>query len=196
MNRWPHEKIRQAVLLVIGTAAVLGIIWFVAIAPLLGLIKIKADKVALVQLEIKYTYTGIQMADKYREDIQIGQGDLQRLESTMASGDLYRWIINYLTELQNRHDVLVSDFDPPQISELKAPPQVPYKAASFSIGGVANYHDFGAFVADLENTSPFVRLRSLTLQATAPGFAGTTATEKLNFRTDFLTLIKSPTPHP
>src|SRR6267143_1189353 len=105
MNRWPREKIRQVVLLVIGTAAVLGIIWFVAIAPLLGLIKIKADKIAVVQNQIKVTYTGIQMADKYREDIQIGQRDLQRLESTMASGDLYRWILNYLTELQNRNHV-------------------------------------------------------------------------------------------
>jgi Tfp pilus assembly protein PilO len=196
MNNWTQEKIRQIVLLTIGTACVLGIIWFVAVAPLRGMVKVKADKVAILQKQIQVTQTQIQLADKYKQEVEAGQKDLQNLENKMARGDPYRWIMSYLSDLQIRNDVLVSDFYPPQVTELSVPPKVPYRAVSYTIAGAAYYHDFGAFVADLDNTSPFVRLKSLTLQSAAPGLAAATAPEKLNFRTEFVTLIKSPSTQP
>jgi|SRR6185295_3232382 len=196
MNNWTQEKIRQVVLLVIGTAAVLGIIWFVGVAPLQGLVKNKTDKIGVLEKQIQITKTQIRMVDSYKQAIQKDKKILQDFENTMARGDLYRWIIGYLRDLQNRNDVLVSDFDPPQITELAVPPKVPYKAVGYTIAGVAYFHDFGAFLADLENTSPFVRLKSLSLQAAGPGLAGAATPEKLSFRIEFVTLRKSPMTQP
>jgi hypothetical protein len=191
MNNWTREKIRHVALLTIGTAAVLGIIWFIAVEPLRGLIKAKADKIGILQNQIQVTKTQFLLADKYREEIQIGQKELQNLESKMVQGDPYRWIVSYIGDFQRRHDVSIIEPPPPQSSELNVPPKVPYAAVSFAIAGGAYYHDFGAFLADMENSSPFIRLRNLTLQASGPVFAGSTSPEKLTFRAEFVTLIKS-----
>lgn len=112
----------------------------------------------------------------------------------MAQGDLYRWVINYLRDMEKRRNVSIVEFGPPQLVELNVPPRVPYKAASYSIAGTAYYNDFGSFVADLENSSPFVRLKSLTLQSVAPGLASATAPERLTFRLEFITLVKPAAP--
>jgi hypothetical protein len=76
---------------------------------------------------------------------------------------------------------------------LNVPPKVPYKASTFALVGTAYYHDFGAFLADLENSSPFIRLKSMSLESTSSGVEDPSTSDKLSFRVEFMTLIKPAT---
>ena len=191
MNKWTAEQRNQIILLAIGTAGVAVLIWLGLIGSLQASIQGQRNKIALGESKVKLTKAGISREEQFKEEIEIGQRQLLELEGKMPQGDIYRWVINSLLEIESGHDVNIVDFGPPQNVELIVPPKVPYRAVSYSIAGTAYYRNFGSFVAELENSSPFIRLKGLTLQSVAPGLAPPATLERLAFRLDFITLVKS-----
>jgi len=113
---------------------------------------------------------------------------LSGFENQMAQGDRYRWVLNWLRGFETRHKITVSSPPPPQLTELNVPPKVPYKAVVYSIAGTARYHDFGAFLADFENSSPFIRLNSVSLESAVSGVESPGSSDRLAFRIEFVTL--------
>jgi Tfp pilus assembly protein PilO len=190
MTRWSSQTRRRLVLLVLGTAAVVGIIWFLVIVNLQNQLKNKADKIHSVQKQLQVTRSSIVLAGKYNEELVRNGMILTNFEAQMAQGDLYRWMIKALRPLQNQFDVNIIEVTTPQITELNIPPKVPYKSANYTISGMARFHEFGAFLAELENSSPFIRVKSVTLEATSSGVANQALSDKLSFKVECSTLIK------
>jgi len=196
MNKWTRQQRGRILALFAGTVVVMAVIWYALISRLEASLVEKADKIALAKNQMQLTRAGIGMETKFQSEIKVSEQELQNLESKMAQGDLYRWVINFARSIESQHEIRIADFDPPQVGEWIIPPKVPYKSVNYSIGGTAYYHDFGSFLADLENSSPFIRLKSLTLQTASPGFAIPAASEKLAFKIEFSTLIKSGSSQP
>ncbi|PYM11648.1 MAG: hypothetical protein DME18_13470 [Verrucomicrobia bacterium] len=190
MNKWTAEQRNQIILFAVGTVAVAALIQFQLIGFLQAMIQDETNKIALAQNRVNFTKAGISKVEQFRAELENSKRELLGFEAKMADGDLFRWAINFLGDLGSRHDINITEFGPPQDVELNIPPKVSYKAESYSISGTAYYSDFGAFVADLENSSPFIRLRSLTLQSVAPGLASAASSERLSFRLEFMTLVK------
>jgi hypothetical protein len=177
-------------MLLLGTIAAVSAIWFLVILKLETQVKDKEDKIRSVEKNIGVTHTSIRLAEKYNEEMERNGSVLTNYEAQMAQGDLYRWVIRSLRDLQLQSDVSVTDFTLPQITDSTIPPKVPYKSAAYTIGGVARYHEFGSFLAGLENSSPFIRIKNVTLEATSSGASNTDEPEKLNFKVEFSTLVK------
>jgi hypothetical protein len=71
-------------------------------------------------------------------------------------------------------------------------PTFPYQAAAFGVRGKGYYHDIGKFVADFENSFPYMRIQNLEL---APdGGAQAADDETIQFRMEIVTLIKPVAP--
>ena len=89
-------------------------------------------------------------------------------EAFMASGDLYSWILNELSNFtrNNGHEVripLISrDWNIGPSRMIPGFPE-PYQVVTYKVQGVAYYHDFGSFLADFENTHPYLRVQSFRL---------------------------------
>jgi hypothetical protein len=190
MTKWSGQTQKRVALLALGTAAVMGVIWFLVITRLQAGLKNQIDKVESVRRQLEVTQSGIRLAEKYNVELSSNGLALSEYETLMAQGDIYRWVISSLRPLQAQHDVTVLDFTPPQIGEFNLPPKVPYKAATYTIAGLARFHEFGAFLADFENSSPFIRIKSLTLEAVSPGAVTSTQSDKLSFKVEFSTLVK------
>jgi hypothetical protein len=190
MTRWSGQTRKRVALLTVGTAAVMGVIWFLIITRLQTGLKYQVDKVDSIKRQLNVTRSGIRLAEKYNVELGRNGVTLSDYEALMAQGDIYRWVISTLRPLQAQYDVTVLDFTPPQMGEFNLPPKVPYKAATYTITGQARFHDFGAFLAELENSSPFIRIKSLTLEAVSPGMASTTQSDRLGFKLEFSTLVK------
>jgi hypothetical protein len=194
MNSWSIETRNRLLTLGVGTAGLLAFIWFSLVATLQESLRIRTDRIGAVREQLRVTRAGIDQAEKFHEVIRRGGLLLGAYEDQMAQGDVYRWMRNSLLKLQERHNVTITAFPPPLEGPLGVPPKVPYKAGSYSIAGTASYQNLGAFLADLENSSPFIRLKSLSLEATASGVAEGGTGDELSFRIEFVTLIKSPKP--
>jgi hypothetical protein len=116
---------------------------------------------------------------------------LQSIEGAMASGDLYLWMINTLNQFNSGKEITFLDFQRETVLDVGVIPKFPYKAALFPLKGTAHYHELGRFLADFENTFPFVRVQNLELTPSTrqAGAAGEDA-ESLNFKFEIVALIK------
>jgi hypothetical protein len=193
MNRWSPERRRQVALLAVGTLGAVAVIWLGLVSTLQALLKTRQTRLDSEQAKLNLALKGNQLASQYENEVKANLQALQALELQMARGDIYRWAINRTAELADRHDLTVTPPQPPRLGEAEAPPAVPYKAGAYSFGGYGYFQNIGAFLADFENSSPFIRLKGLTVQTIAPGFAASRDAEKLSFQIEFVTLVTTNT---
>jgi Tfp pilus assembly protein PilO len=193
MNRWSAETRNRVIVLALGTIGVLALIWLLLIGTLQARLGNQKEKLRLVQDRLVNTRERIQRAEKFDEEVARSSLLLSGFENQMAQGDQYRWVLGWLRSFEARHKITVSSPPPPQEMELDVPPKVPYRAVVYSISGTARYHDFGAFLADIENSSPFIRLNSLSLAASASGIENVASSDRLAFQLEFVTLLKPAT---
>jgi len=191
MNSLSKDKRNQLVLVAVMTAGVLAGLWFCLIRyQKQTLANLGQSKVAAQQKfeQVKQT---IESAELIEAQLSEAGQRLSKIEATMASGDLYAWTINTLRQFKLGYKVTI-----PQFSQIDGPkemnmlPAFPYKQANMTISGSALYTDFGKFIADFENQFPYMRVLNLSLEPT-PGVTGAER-ERLSFRLEIATLVKSP----
>jgi hypothetical protein len=187
------EKRNQLILVVVGTIAVLGALGFGLVKFQYDKLRSLADKHAAAELQLKK----MEDAVKREELVQSVLGDatkaLAAKEAGMAAGDLYSWMYSNLRKFQKNYKVEIPQLSPisPQ-SDVNLLPSFPYKQITMQIGGTATYHDLGQFIADFENTYPLSRVLNLTLdQNHSPG---PNDREKITFKMDIVTLVKTTQP--
>ena len=196
LKNLPKEKRDQLILVAIGTVAIVLGLW-------LGVIKLqkrKLDRIAKATVEQETKVGTAERLVKNREEIERNlDADLhalKKIEDTMASGDMYSWIIMTVNRFRADRHVDIPQFSREVTTDVSVLPKFPYKAALFNVRGTAYYHDLGKFIADFENTFPYIRVQNLDLEpsgsssATAASTAAPTAdAEKLAFKMEIVTLI-------
>ena len=186
----PKGKYQQMLMLVMGTGAVAGLIWFALLNPTISGLKTTTEEIAEWTAKLKTERQHLGLAERFKNDVVTATMKRQAIEEGMPEGDLYRWLIKILLPFQARHDVEFSSFEPPQVGDSNRWPNVPYKSSMFSVVGVATYHNFGKFLADFENTYPFVTLRALELEPSGANSGSPEDDRNLRFKMEFLTPIK------
>jgi Tfp pilus assembly protein PilO len=189
MNKIRAEKKKKLLMVLVITATVLAGIWFGLISSQRETLRTLDSHKASLQKEYEKMQTTLKTTARVQAELAEGIGGLSKLESSMASGDLYSWAINTIKQFKTSYKVEI-----PQYSQIAGPaevnllPNFPYQQASLTIAGTANFYDFGKFIADFENEFPFTRLTNLILEP-----ATTTSAEdpeKLSFKVDIITLVK------
>jgi Tfp pilus assembly protein PilO len=193
LSKLSKEKRNQLVLVVLGTLAVLGGLGF-------GLVKLQYDKLRLLnaktaaaEIQLKKMEDAVKRVDLVEKVFAQASQSLTEKESGLPTGDKYSWMYTHLRQFQKNYKVEI-----PQVSPISADvdvnliPEFPYKQATMQIGGTACYHDLGQFLADFENAFPLVRVVNLTIDLNRSPAAGDR--EKLAFKMDLVTLVKSAKP--
>jgi hypothetical protein len=192
-SKLPKEKRNHLILVVIGTLAILGALGF-------GLIKAQYDGLGLVaakqevaRTKLKEMEEAVKRAELVGSVYNQASQMLNEKEATMATDDLYSWMYNTVRRFQKGYKIEI-----PQLSPMSPPvavnllPDVPYKQATMQIGGTAYFHDLGQFIADFENSFPQMRVANLSIEFTQSSVPA--EREKLAFKMDLITLVKSSQP--
>lgn len=184
--KMPKEKRNQLILVLLCTAAVLGLMWFNLIQPRFAALsqiaaaqKTANDKLASIQNTIKH-------ADAIAAELAEETQTLSNAESDMASGDLYSWTYNTVRLFKAPYQVDIPDIGHPDVGTMDLLPDFPFKQVKFTVTGTAYYHDLGKFIADFENNFPHIRVVNLEMQP-----ADTAGSEKLSFKMDIIVPVKS-----
>ena len=189
MSKRSSSSKRLALLMVtFGIAS--GLVWFFLVqGPRATLTK---QRQALSDTQTALDKSRRQMTDAVRskEALEEGQRRLDDIESKMPAGDPYRWLVKAFGEFPAATHVSIANIEAPHVSESTIYPKVPYKAATFSVSGTGFYHEFGTFLAELENAFPHMRVRRLELTPAYPGETDTDEGEKLNFQVELTVLFK------
>ncbi|HEV2209225.1 MAG TPA: hypothetical protein VG167_10650 [Verrucomicrobiae bacterium] len=183
------EKRNQLLLVVLGLAVAAGV-WYTMVykAQTKNLADMRAARDTAEQ-KVQQVKRTIAAASQIEAELCDARKNLAAIEDTMASGDLYSWAINTLRQFKLGYKI-----DIPQYSQIDGPKDVtmlanfPYKQATITIGGSAQYYELGRFIADFENQFPYVRVLNLSIEP-ASGLAATEK-ERLSFRMEIAALVK------
>jgi Tfp pilus assembly protein PilO len=191
LRKLPRDKRNKLIAVVAGTLVALAGLYF-------GLIKhqeqniehLKQNKVA-VEAKHRQMLEAIKHANQIEADLVAAKKALADAEADIASGDLYSWVINTLREFKGKYNkVNVPQFNPiGATTDVTLLPNFPYKQAILSVAGTAHFHDFGRFLADLENQFPHIRVLNLSLELNQSPVAE--EQETVSFRMDVVTLVKT-----
>jgi len=190
MNNLSATQRNQLLGLVLGALGFVALVWYVLILPQRVRLEAQQQKLVDVQREMTAAKRNLGLLDEFENDLKLSKHKLQLREEQMASADVYRWIVRTFDELGASHGISIFNLETPRLQESTIPPKVPYKAAIFSVSGTAYYHEFGKFLADLENKFPHMRLQGLELKAALTVDADAEEREKLTFKMDLLTLVQ------
>lgn len=190
MNKLSKEKRNQLVLVLVVLATLIGG-WYMVIykSQSQSLATLRAKRDASRQ-KLQQVKQAIDSADQIEAELAQGRKQLDVIEKTMATGDLYSWAINTIREFKTAHKVEI-----PQFSQIDGPKEMtmlagfPYKQATLTIGGTAQFHDFGKFVSDFENQFPYIRVMNLSLEPSS-SLLTSDSKEKLAFRMEIAALVK------
>jgi Tfp pilus assembly protein PilO len=127
---------------------------------------------------------------QFQKNLDESSGKLKAIESTMASGDMYSWIILTVNSFKENYRIDIPQFSREVPGEVGMLPKFPFRAAVFHVRGTAHYHDFGRFVADFENSFPYMRIQNIELDPSGGSNANkVNEPEKLAFKMEIVALV-------
>ncbi|HEY1173061.1 MAG TPA: hypothetical protein VGH19_16960 [Verrucomicrobiae bacterium] len=191
MNKISKEKRDQLIALAGGTLVVLGLVyWLVigAMAKSTGGVRAAADG---VQESVDKAAKLKADSPKIQAELDDSRAALEALEKDMATGDLYSWVIMTLNKFKqdNAHAVDIQNISREERVPIGFFGEYPYDAVKYQVKGAAYYHDFGKFLANLENAFPFARVQNMDLSPEGGVLTGPEA-EKLAFRFELVVPLK------
>ena len=192
MKNLPKEKRDKLILTVVGTIAVVAGLY-------LGLIKAMGESMDGMTKQTDEKKTKVVNAQRLvnsTSDLQKGLEEatakLKVIEDSMASGDMYSWIILKVNKFREERKVEIPQFSREVRTDVGMFPKFPYKAAVFTIRGSAFFHDLGKFIADFENAFPHTYLQNIELEPASNSSSSPTVgahPELLMFKLEIVTLI-------
>ena len=191
MNKLSKEKQQQLIAVAFGAVVVIGLLYFFVIRAQ-G--KSRAGKLA----EIATAQEGVDKGEKLKKDTPKIQAELDEIKSkldsmekNMASGDLYSWVILTMNEFKNKngHKVDIQNISREERVGISLFGDFPYDAVRYQVKVSAYYHDFGKFLANLENAFPYSRVQNLDMHAEA-GLATGPEAEKLSYKFELVVPVK------
>lgn len=190
MNKLPREKLNRILLIGLGTAAVLAVVWFALVQNQLVTMRRKQAQIKTLVARNEEARSLLNRAEEFKSNLETTTRRLNEIEATMVSGGI-PWVYKTIPKFSKAADRKVSLADvqsTARYGEVGLVPSFPYQAVTFTIAVNALYPDFGHFVADFENEFPYFRVQNLEIGR--PKGALSTDDEKLDFRLDIVALVK------
>jgi Tfp pilus assembly protein PilO len=190
LRKLPREKRNKLVAVVAGALLVVAGMYLLLITPQ----NQNLDRLAQKKVEVKDSQRrildAVRRASEIEAELTSARKTLSDAEVDIASGDLYSWVINTLRRFKSAYSVNIPQFGPISgTSEVSLLSNFPYKQATLSLSGTAHFHDFGRFLADLENQFPHMRVLNLSLELNQSPAADDQ--ETVSFKLNIVTLVKT-----
>ena len=189
MKTTNQEKRKQLILVALVTLTAMGGLWLGLIRSQNANLANLASKKAEAVQKLAQAKTAIETCDQVQNQYGGAKKQLDRIEETMAAGDLYSWAVNSMRQFKANYKI-----DIPQFSQVDGPRDMsmlarfPYKQAVWTIAGTARFHDFGKFLVDFENQFPYARVLNLSLEPVPATLSA--EKERLAFRLEIAALVK------
>lgn len=191
MNKLSKEKQQQLIAVAAAAVVVIGLIYFFVIRAQGKSRAGKLAEIATYQKNVDDAEALKKKSPTIQADLDASKKKLDELEKTMATGDLYSWVILKVNDFvkSRGHKVEIPIFGREERTHVGIYGEFPYDAVKYSLKGTGYYHDLGKFLADFENAFPYARVQNLDVMAES-GVGSATENEKLAFKFDLVVTLK------
>jgi Tfp pilus assembly protein PilO len=187
MKRLSPEKRNKLIGVAVGTLALMGLIYFFLIGPEQEQSRNMEGSVASARTKLEAIKKTIHDANANVGVVDATAANLGKAEEDVASGDLFAWTYDTMRRFKSAYRVELPDVGQPTLTDATFIPKSPYRQIRVRIHGYGYYHDIGKFLSEMENKFPHARVENLTME---PSDGADAAPEKLQFRADFIALVK------
>lgn len=169
MNRLSQEKRNQILLIVAGALVVCGGLWYFVIGMQGETLSKHRDGKRDLEDKIFRAQSRIRRARAVSEELAELQEKVSEAESQMIPVEQLngrKWLSDKLKNFgKDKYAVRFINLsnDPMTGDQFLLLPKFAYSAAAYEVEMRAFYHDFGKFLADFENSFPFMRIQNLTM---------------------------------
>lgn len=188
MKKLSQAKRNQLILVIMGTLAVLGMVYFFLIQPQKEENQKLADYVTSTSAKLEVIKKAVQQADANAKQADEIAAQLNLAETDIASGDVFAWTYDTIRRFKSGYKIEIPNIGQPSQSDVDMLSNFPYKQIKFTIAGTGYYHDLGKFISDLENKFPHIRVLNISIEP-----IGEQVPEKLSFRMEIAALVKANT---
>jgi hypothetical protein len=174
MNKLSKEKRDRIILILIGGVGVAAGIWYFIMGPQKAAISDYRDRIEHTQEKLlraeRLTRRDLQIRadlEELRAKISAAEGQMIPAEQVEVSGK--KWLLDQLNAFtQNRYDLTLRNLSDPTVGKqfLHLPGMV-YSAAAYRVDLHGHYHEFGRFLADFENSFPYLSIQNLQVSPIA-----------------------------
>jgi Tfp pilus assembly protein PilO len=190
MKNLPKEKRDRLILVCLGGLAVIVGLYYGLITTQQSSLEEMAKKQIDQEIKLQGADRLVSSTAQIQRSLETSLSRLKAAESTMASGDMYSWIILTVNTFKENYKVEIPPFSREVASEVGMFGRFPYHAVTFHLRGTAHFHDFGKFVADFENAFPYMRLQNIELEPSSASAANAQGDpEKLAFKMEIVALV-------
>ena len=194
MKNLPKEKRDRLIMVAAGTLVAVIALWFGLINAQHHVLDRVAKETSEQQSKVDNALRLVSSVADIHKKLEVSSAELKSIEDTMASGDMYSWVILTVNKFRADRKVEIPQFSREVPIEVGLLPKFPYRAALFNVRGSAYFHDLGKFIADFENSFPYTRVQNLELDPASSSSATSTGdSEKLAFKMEIVTLVNPTT---
>lgn len=188
LKRLSKEKKQQLILVLVVTGVCLAGWGLGLIRAQYGSLRQLSENKEAAEKKLVLMSDSVKQADRLAQELTDSKKTLAEMETDIASGDLYSWIITTLRRFRAPYNKVEIPSQSPisPVTDVTLLANFPYKQTSINVSGTAHYHDLGRFLADFENQFPHMRLVNLNLDMDS----GATEPEMLAFRMEIVALVK------
>jgi Tfp pilus assembly protein PilO len=196
MPRLTKEKRDRLIMIgVVALVVCLGI-WYLMIRTSKATLKENQQQKAKLLENIRMANLRVKELPRYQEQLTNLQERLGAIEKEMLPVGRELTALNaHIEQVRARHKVqFKSEVSPPFHSTVELLPEFPYGSASFGCTFYGGYHDFGKFLADLENTYTNMQFLITSIQPTKQPEQRAVGEEDLRFDLRIVALVQQPAP--
>jgi hypothetical protein len=193
------SKEKRDRLILVAVAAVLGcfVLWWSFIREYDKTLRKNREQIAELTANIKQANTWLKRGPSWAEDYKQRLADLQVKEKTMLpEGKEMSFLSEAMERVRQNHPIHFESISPAAYNErMELLPQFPYrKNATLSYRCYGYYHNFGKFLADLENTYPYMQFEVNSIAPQKAAEQRKEGEDDLRFELKVVALLQPPPP--
>jgi len=198
MNKLPKDKRDKLLLICFAIVGIVLVLYFLVLSDMKDEQAVLGTKLTSLKDKIDKS----EMLMKKQSDFQAHSEQLRKaLNDRQAQmpkpGEDHVWFLRIMEDRRAKFNLDISVIRNPEPADPGVLPKFPFKGVAFNVTLIGGYTDFGRFLADFENSYPYMRVQILSVspdlqQGTGAGGSAEDAS-KLRFNFRVISLVKTQT---
>jgi len=198
MNKLPKDKRDKLLLICFAIVGIVSVLYFLVLSDMKDEQAVLGTKITSLKDKIDKS----EMLMKKQSDFQAHSEQLRKaLNDRQAQmpkpGEDHVWFLRIMEERRAKFNLDISEIRNPEPADPGVLPKFPFKGVAFNVTLIGAYTDFGRFLADFENSYPYMRVQIISvspdLQQSAGAGASAEDASKLRFNFRVISLVKTQT---
>ena len=167
MKKLSKEKRDKLILVCFAAVAVAGVLYTFVLGSQKDKLSTIQSQITGVQAKLAKAEAALKAADTIEAQLAENKKLIDVKQEHMApQGQYYYWFFRFVDQFRKDEKLdsgFILDITMPEFIEAGMLPKFPYKAAVFGLRVNGQFHDIGRFIANLENTYPYIRVQNIHL---------------------------------